>query len=82
MIRAQSIIQCTHTHRSQKSEVQPKRDSLCKIGRGDVSFPKKGDLRIQTNFFCKGRWGKVIEFANLKIQDRNLNCLKSCDSVS
>ena len=45
------------------------------------SNKKKGDLRIQTNFFCKGRWGKVIEFANLKIQDRKLNCLKSCDSV-
>ena len=80
MIRAQSIKQCTHTHRSQKSEVKPKTDSLCKIGRGDVSFPKKKEIYV-TNFFCKGRWGKVIEFANLKIQDRNLNCLKSCDSV-
>ena len=68
MIRAQSIIQCTQRG-PQKSEVKPKRGPLCKIGRGDVYFQKKGDLRTQTNFFCTGRWGKAIEFANLKIQD-------------
>ena len=40
MIRAQSIIQCTQKG-PQKSEVKPKRDPLCKIGRGDVCFQKK-----------------------------------------
>ena len=64
-----------------KVKLSLKRIHYAKLEEGMSLFQKKGDLRIQTNFFCKVRWGKVIEFANLKIQDRNLNCLKSCDSV-
>ena len=73
----------THTG-PKKVKLSLKRIHYAKLEEGMSLFQrkkKKGDLRIQTNFFCKGRWGKVIEFANLKIQDRNLNCLKSCDSV-
>ena len=69
VIRARSTIQCTHKG-PKKVKLSLKGIHCATLKEGMfVLFPKKEeDLRTQTNFFCKGRWGKAIN-ANLKFQD-------------
>ena len=63
MIRAQSIIQCTHKG-PQKSEVKPNRDSLCNIERGDVCFQKKEIYVLKQTFSVREDGAKQL---NLQI---------------